>query len=200
MPNCHCEITTKDKSQTRVLVILLYINALMFVFELSVGWWAESTALIADALDMLADAMVYAVGLYAVGKTVQIKAKAAMMSGILQLLLGVLVLLDIYRRLVLGSEPVSLLMIGMGTIALIANVICLKLIMTYREGEVHMRASWIFSKNDVLANLGVITAGILVWWLDSRWPDIIIGSIVAIIILMGAKSIIQEANKARQHE
>jgi len=195
MNNCDCEIEIKDKTQSRVLKILLCINAAMFVFEFSVGWWAESTALIADALDMLADAMVYAVGLYAVGKALEVKIKAATLSGILQLLLGLMVLLDIIRRLMQGSEPVSFLMMGMGTIALIANIICLRLIMVHRTGDVHMRASWIFSKNDVIANVGVIVAGILVWSLDSRWPDIVIGTAVAIVILLGAKSIIMDARK-----
>lgn len=74
MSDCDCEVKINDKSQSRVLIILLCINAVMFVFELSIGWWAESTALIADALDMLADAMVYAIGLYAIGKSLLVKA------------------------------------------------------------------------------------------------------------------------------
>jgi len=199
MSQCDCEVEIKDKSQRRVLITLLCINAGMFVFEISIGWWAESTALIADAMDMFADALVYAVGLYAVGKAVGVKAKAAMLSGVLQLLLGLMVLLDISRRLVLGSEPVSELMMIMGFIALIANVICLRLIEKHREGEVHMRASWIFSKNDVIANLSVIIAGALVWSLDSRWPDILIGTVVSIVILLGAKNIIQDAKQERDN-
>ena len=199
MSNCDCELEIKDKSQRGILIALLCINATMFVFEISIGWWAESTALIADALGMLADALVYAVGLYAVGKTLQVKVNAAMISGILQLLLGLLVLLDISRRLIVGSEPVSELMMIMGFIALLANVICLRLIAKHRKGEVHMRASWIFSKNDVIANFGVIVAGALVWYLDSRWPDIVIGTLVAIIILMGAKNIIQDAKQEKDN-
>ena len=162
MTGCGCEVEIKDKSERRVLIALLLINGFMFVTELGIGWWAQSTALIADALDMLADAMVYGVGLYAVGKPLLIKTHAARLSGTLQVLLGLLVLADILRRLVVGSEPVSTLMMGMGFIALLANVTCLILIAKHREGEVHMRASWIFSKNDVIANLGVILAGGLV--------------------------------------
>jgi len=195
MSDCGCEIEIKDKSQKRVLIILLCINATMFVIEFAIGWWAQSTGLIADALDMLADALVYGVGLYAVGKAIQVKANAAMLSGLMQFLLGFLVIADILRRILYGSEPVSLLMISMGMVALVANVICLQLIAKHREGEVHMRASWIFSKNDVIANLGIICAGGLVWVLDSRWPDIIIGSIVATIVLLGAKNIILDAKE-----
>jgi len=196
---CGCELEIKDKSERRILIALLLINGIMFVAELGVGWWAQSTALIADALDMLADAMVYGVGLYAVGKSLLVKAHAARISGSLQVLLGLLVLVDIVRRLIVGSEPVSTLMMGMGFIALIANVTCLVLIAKHREGEVHMRASWIFSKNDVIANLGVILAGGLVAWTGSRLPDLVIGLLVALIVIRGGILILQDAKATRTH-
>ena len=200
MAGCGCEIEIQDKSERQVLIALLLINGIMFVAELIVGWWAQSTALIADALDMLADAMVYGVGLYAVGKSLLLKAHAARISGSLQVLLGLLVLVDIVRRLIVGSEPVSTLMMSMGFIALIANVTCLMLIAKHREGDVHMRASWIFSKNDVIANLGVILAGGLVAWTGSRLPDLVIGLLVALIVIRGGILILQDANATRtQH-
>ena len=195
MSDCDCSIEVTDRTQSGVLVKLLTINAVMFIVELSVGWYAQSTGLIADAMDMLADAIVYGIGLYAVGKAIEQKANAALISGWFQLALGLLILSDILRRIFLGSEPVSFLMIGIGLIALIANVICLKLIEEHRHGEVHMRASWIFSKNDVIANAGVILGGILVWLLDNRWPDIIVGILISLIILRGAKQIITDAKQ-----
>lgn len=200
MAGCGCEVEIKDKSERRVLIILLLINSIMFVAELGLGWWAQSTALIADALDNLADAMVYGVGLYAVGRSLLIKAHAARISGNLQILLGLLVLVDILRRLIVGSEPVSTLMMGMGFIALIANAACLILIAKHREGEVHMRASWIFSRNDVVANLGVILAGGLVAWTGSRLPDLLIGLMVALVVIYGGIQILQDAKATRnQH-
>jgi len=192
MSGCGCDIEIKDKSESRVLLTLLAINGFMFFVEFSIGWWAQSTALIADALDMLADAMVYAVGLYAVGKAMSIKLRAATISGWLQIILGLLVLADILRRFIYGSEPVSTLMMGVGFIALIANVTCLVLISKHRNGEVHMRASWIFSKNDVIANIGVIVAGGLVALTDSRLPDLIIGLIVAMVVMRGGFKIIAD--------
>jgi Co/Zn/Cd efflux system component len=197
---CGCEFEIKDKSERHVLIALLLINGVMFVAEFAVGWWAQSTALIADALDMLADAMVYGVGLYAVGRSLLIKAHAARISGVLQILLGLLVLFDIVRRIVVGSEPVSTLMMAMGLIALIANVTCLILISRHREGEVHMRASWIFSRNDVIANLGVILAGGLVAWTDSRLPDLAIGLLVALIVIRGGILIRQDARETRSQQ
>jgi Co/Zn/Cd efflux system component len=194
MAGCGCEVEIKDKSERRVLIALLLINGVMFVAEFGIGWWAQSTALIADALDMLADAMVYSVGLYAVGRTLQVKAHAARLSGSLQVLLGLLVLADILRRFIVGSEPVSTMMMGMGLVALLANVACLILIYRHREGEVHMRASWIFSKNDVIANLGVILAGGLVAWSGSRLPDLVIGLLVVIVVIRGGILILKDAD------
>lgn len=195
MSDCDCDIEIKDNEQKTILYWLLGINAAMFVLELGVGWYAQSTGLIADSLDMLADAIVYGIGLYAVGKAMTAKAKAALVSGYFQLILALLILIDIIRRVAFGSEPTSALMMGMGIVALAANVTCLLLIQRHRHGEVHMRASWIFSTNDVLANLGVIISGALVGWLGSRWPDLVIGSLIVILILRGAWLILADAKR-----
>ena len=198
MSGCGCEVEIKDQSQRQVLYWLLGINATMFVIEMGIGLLADSTALIADSLDMLADAVVYGVALYAIGKSLLHKANAARISGFFQMALGVLIIIDIVRRSIYGSEPVSGLMMAMGAVALIANVICLVIIRKQRNEEVHMRASWIFSANDVIANLGVIFAGVLVFWLDSRGPDLVIGVIVSCVVLRGAKMILEDAGNERQ--
>ena len=198
MSGCGCEVEIKDQSQRQVLYWLLGINATMFVIEMGIGLLADSTALIADSLDMLADAVVYGVALYAIGKSLLHKANAARISGFFQMALGVLIIIDIVRRSIYGSEPVSGQMMAMGAVALVANVICLVIIRKQRNEEVHMRASWIFSANDVIANLGVISAGVLVFWLDSRWPDLVIGVIVSCVVLRGAKMILEEAGNERQ--
>ncbi len=193
MSGCGCEVTITDRDQQQALIPLLAINGIMFVLEVGVGWYAQSTSLIADAMDMLADALVYGVALYAVGRPMIVKIRAAALSGGLQVALALLVFADILRRYFLGSEPLSLLMMGMGLLALGANVVCLLLIARHREGEVHMRASWIFSRNDVIANLGVILAGAAVAWTGSRLPDLVIGSLVALVVLRGGLHILREA-------
>ncbi|HHM05470.1 MAG TPA: cation transporter [Gammaproteobacteria bacterium] len=200
MPECGCDIDIKNRQQRQVLVQLLLINGAMFVAEIIAGIIGDSTALIADSLDMLADATVYAVGLYAVGRSLAAKAKAARLSGIFQVLLGLGVLFDIVRRFIVGSGPESLLMMVVGLVALIANTICLMLIYKHRQGEVHMRASWLFSKNDVIANLGVIGGGMLVAWLGSPWPDLIIGLTIAVIVVKGGFHIIKDADSEMQKE
>ena len=193
MSGCGCEIEIKNREQSRVLILLLAINGVMFVAEIIAGIIGDSTALIADSLDMLADATVYAIGLYAVGRSLAVKAKAAHLSGIFQIVLGLGVLFDIVRRTVIGSEPESMMMVLVGMVALVANTICLVLIYKHRQGEVHMRASWIFSKNDVIANLGVIAAGLLVAYTGSHWPDLIVGLLIATIVTRGGLHIIKDA-------
>jgi len=190
---CGCEMEAQNDQERKTLVIVLGINAFMFVFELVLGLVAESTGLIADSLDMFADASVYSIGLYAVGKSAVLKGKAAKLSGIVQIVLAVLVLFDVLRRFILGSEPVSALMMGVGVIALVANSICLSLISKHRDGGIHMRASVIFSTNDVIANIGVIVSGALVWALGSRYPDLVIGLIIAAVVLRGGIRILKEA-------
>lgn len=201
MSDCGCEFEVTNSEQSRVLKVLLSINAFMFVVEISLGILSESTALIADSLDMLADAAVYGIGLYAVGRASIVKINAAHLSGIFQIILGLLVVLDVLRRLIYGSDPESFLMISVGIVALIANTICLVLISKHRDGEVHMRASWIFSKNDVIANFGIIVGGGLVFLSGSRYPDLVIGIIISLIVVRGGISIIRDAsNERRQSE
>jgi cation diffusion facilitator family transporter len=186
---------SEDDQQT-VLWVLLAINGAMFVLEAVTGWLAQSTGLVADSLDMLADATVYGISLYAVGRQASTKVHAARLSGVFQIVLALIVLFDVIRRFFLGSEPVSMLMMGVGAVAFGANLTCLALIAKHRNGEVHMRASWIFSVNDVLANLGVIAAGGLVLLLGSRLPDLIIGFVISLLVLRGGLRIIEEARAA----
>lgn len=181
----------EDAAEAKTLRTLLAINGVMFVFELALGLFAQSTGLIADSLDMFADAAVYGLALYAVGRAASMKARAAHMAGWLQLLLALGALFEVGRRFVFGSEPESGLMMGVGLIALLANVTCLVLISKKRDRGAHMTASYIFSANDVIANLGVIVAGVLVAWTNSPYPDLVIGTVIGIIVLNGARRILQ---------
>ncbi len=183
----------RTREERAVLRVLLLINAAMFVVEIVAGWLADSAGLIADSLDMLADAMVYAISLYAVGRSAAVKQRAALMSGWLLVLLALGVAADLVRRVFVGSDPSSVPMMAFGSLALAANVTCLVLLAKHRDGEVHMRASWIFSVTDVLANLGVITSGLLVMLFHSRWPDLIIGSAITMLLLLSGIHIIRDA-------
>lgn len=180
-----------DVTEARVLWMLLGMNALMFVVEMVAGWWAESAGLISDAADMFADAAVYGVALYAVGRDTKHKLSAARIAGLLQLVLALAALSETGRRVVTGSAPEELAMIGISLLALAANVWCLLLISRHRGKGVHMQASYIFSANDVLANLGVIVAGVLIAWTGSSLPDWVIGFAIGTMVLIGSIRILR---------
>jgi cation diffusion facilitator family transporter len=185
--------TQADAIERRTLWVVLLINAAMFAVELTVGLRAGSTGLIADSLDMLADAGVYGLSLGAVGRSLSQQRRAAVLSGRLQIALAAWVLLDVLRRFLLGSEPISALMVAIGALALLANLLCLILVRRHREGGLHMRASVIFSTNDTLANMGVIAAGLLVAWSGSPIPDLLIGAAISLLVLSGGRRILRDA-------
>lgn len=186
--------------EAKTLKYLLAINFTMFFVEIFVGFYADSTGLIADGLDMLADSFVYGLSLYAVGKSLEAKNRTALLSGVMQISLGLLCLIEVARKFLFGSEPLSSFMIVISIIALVANVWCLILIHKHKDGEIHMKASWIFSANDVIVNTGVIISGVLVYVLNSNIPDLVIGASVSLIVIKGGVSIIKLAKNQESHE
>lgn len=196
MPGCGCGMEARSREERRTLRVLLAINAAMFVVEAGAGLVGRSTALLADSLDMFADATVYGVSLWAVGRAAAKKVSAARLSGVLQVLLALFVLAETLRRAFAGGEPLSSLMVAVGLVALVANAACLRLLWRHRDGEVHMRASFIFSANDVVANLAVVLAGLVVWLTGSALPDLVTGLGIAALVLRGGVRILGEARKA----
>jgi len=194
---CGCGMEAGTREERRTLLFLLAINAAMFFVEAGAGIVARSTALLADSLDMFADAAVYGVSLWAVGRAAASKASAARLSGVLQVLLALFVLAETIRRVAVGSEPRSAFMVAVGAVALAANAACLSLLWRHRAGEVHMRASFIFSANDVVANLAVVLAGLLVGLTGSSLPDLVTGLGIAALVLAGGVKILREARLAR---
>ncbi len=187
------ETLARQRDQRRVLVIVLAINAAMFVLEFGAGIIAGSAALMADASDMLGDAVVYAVSLYALARSDRWKAGAAMLKGVVILALGVGIAITVVAKVQSGVPPSSTLMLMFGGLALIANLICLSLLTRFRHQDVNMSSTWECSRNDVINNCGVLVAAGLVWWLASPWPDILIGGLMALIFLRSALRVIAEA-------
>jgi len=198
MSDCGCGAEQAESLERKTLLVLLAINAFMFVTEFVLGWFAQSTGLIADSLDMLADATVYGLSLYDVGKGITKQVNAARLSGYLQILLGVGVLFEVLRRVLFGSEPQSTLIMVVGAVALVANIVCLALISKHKNGGVHMRASWIFSTNDVIANIGVVVSGALVAVIGSRYPDLIVGTLISVVVIRGGLKILRDAKETQE--
>lgn len=198
MSDCGCHHEAKDAGERRILVIALALNALMAVVGGVAGWIGQSTGLLADALDMLSDAAAYAIGLAAIGRSARFKANAATASGIALLVLGLGLLLEVIRRIGAGAEPESGWMIATATLSLAVNLTVLRLLAPLKQGEVHLRATWIFTRADVIANVGVIAAGVLVLLLGSPYPDYVIGSLIGLYVVKEAVEILSEARKARR--
>ncbi len=181
------EPDTADEQQRKLLMIVLLINASLFILELVTGFLAQSMGLVADSLDMLADALVYGLSLYAVGKAVTQKKRVARMSGYVQLSLAVFGVVEVLRRFFgAGVEPSSTLMIVISLMALAGNVASLFVLQRAQSQDAHIQASLIFTTNDVLVNIGVIVAGILVFFTGSKIPDLVVGAAVFCLVGYGA--------------
>ncbi len=181
-----------DTLQKKMLWAVLVINFSFFLIEMTTGLISKSMGLVADSLDMLADAFVYAISLFAVGGSIFLKKKIARIAGYFQLILATIGLGEIVRRFV-GIEmmPDFSTMIIISTLALIANAFSLYLLQKAKSNEAHMKASMIFTSNDIVINTGVIFAGVLVNWLQSGYPDLIVGMIVFVIVIRGALRILK---------
>ncbi|MBL8297365.1 MAG: cation transporter [Rhodanobacteraceae bacterium] len=196
MSDCGCHAEANTVAERRVLWIALALNAAMAVIGSLAGWWAQSTGLLADALDMLSDATAYAIGLAAIGRSARFKQRAAGVSGSLLLLLGIGVLVEVGRRAWFGSEPIGWPIVATALVSLAVNLTVLRLLRPFRTGEVHLRATWIFTRADVVANIGVVVSGLLILATGWRYPDLVVGALIGLYVCKEALEILSEAREA----
>lgn len=197
MGDCACHDTAAETAdQRRAIAIALALNLAMFVIGTVAGLLAESASLLADALDMLADASAYGIALLAIGRTATFKQRAATASGLILAALGSGVVLETIHRAVAGSEPEGWIIVGGAMLSLVINASVLRLLHRYRNGEAHLRASWIFTRADVVANVGVIAAGMLVLVTGSRVPDLVVGCLIGAYVIKEAIEILRDARRA----
>lgn len=196
MSDCGCHVdATQNPTQRRTLWIALVLNAAMAVIGGVVGWFAHSTGVLADALDMASDASAYAIGLVAIGRSALFKRRAAQWSGMILLILGLGIIVEALRRGVVGSEPLSGWMMLAASLSLVVNLTVLRLLRPFQRGEIHLRATWIFTRADVVANLGVLVAAGLVALTGSRFPDLIVGAAIGAYVVKEALEILRDARR-----
>jgi Co/Zn/Cd efflux system component len=195
--SCHSEetgaTTQEDPRYRRVLWIALVLNAAMFLVEIAGSVLSGSISLQADALDFLGDAANYAVGLIVLGMAAQWRARAALGKGLVMGAFGAWVAANTVWHAAFGTVPQAELMSGIGLLALAVNVAVTVLLFRYRRGDSNQLSVWLCTRNDAIANVAVIFAGIGVWLTNTHWPDIAVASVIAVLGLSGSYQVIDKA-------
>ena len=187
------ELTALRGEHKRVLTAVLIINAGLFVVEAIAGLLANSTALLADSLDMLGDSLVYGFSLYVLWRSTTWKATAALLKGSIMALFGVGVMIQAAHKLMVGAMPVAETMGIIGLLVLLGNGLCFFLLFRHRSDDLNMRSTWLCSRNDIIANLSVLVAAVGVKVFDSSWPDIVVGGAIAALFLKSAFTLVRES-------
>lgn len=194
--NKSCEVTAMRANHSRVLWMVLLINAAMFLIEGVAGLLANSTSLLADALDMFGDALVYGFSLLVLARSARWQAGAALAKGAFMLVFGLGVLAEAVHKVFTPIMPGVETMGVIGGLALCANLVCFFLLYRHRSDNLNMSSTWLCSRNDLIANVGVLlAAGASYLWV-SRWPDIVVGSVIAILFLHSAFGVLRQSVKA----
>lgn len=190
-----CEIDALRGRQSSTLKIVLAINAVMFIVELTAGLLGHSVSLVADSLDMLGDALVYGFSLYVVARSTTMKARAALLKGIIMAGFGFFVLGQAIYRIVFPQLPMFEAISVIGTLALAANGVCFYLLWRHRADDINLSSVWLCSRNDIIANISVLFAAAGVWLTHSGWPDILVGLALATLFLRSALHVLRESLK-----
>lgn len=194
---CECtQLSAKTEAERKMLRIALSLNSAMFVIGTVAGVLAQSTGLLADALDMLVDATAYVLALMAISRGLTFKKNAARWSGGILILLGAGIVAEVVRRWFFGSEPVGLVMMVYSAVAFAVNLYVLKELVKFRRGDVHLRASYICTRADVIANVAVFISGGIVAATELQVVDLIAGFAIGLYVLKEAVEIWREANEA----
>lgn len=180
-------------TERRTLWIVLILNAGISAAFFLVGLTSDSSALIANGVDNLSDALVYLLSLIALSRGAVWKTRVAKVSGTMLLLFAIGILVDVGRRYLYGSEPIGSAMMAMSAIAAAVNYICLRLLQRLEKPDVALRAATTFSFNDFISNGGILVAGGLVLWLGGNWPDLIVGVLTAFVAIKGGIEILKDA-------
>lgn len=197
MANCcndkACELEALQARQSSTLKIVLGINAVMFLVEITAGLLSGSVSLVADSLDMLGDALVYGFSLYVVARGERSKAIAALFKGGIMAMLGLFVLGQAIYKVIFPYVPAFEAIGAIGLLALAANTLCFFLLWRHRSDDINMSSVWLCTRNDVIANISVLFAAAGVWYTDSGWPDILVGLALAVLFLRSAIFVLRGA-------
>lgn len=182
----------------RRLWVVIALNAMMFIVEMSAGHLAKSQALQADALDFLGDALTYGISLAVIGASIRVRTNAALAKGVSLLLMGLWVFGSTMYRVLYVGVPEAQIMGVIGFLALLANLASVLLLVRYKDGDANVRSVWLCSRNDAIGNVAVMLAAVGVWGTASGWPDLIVAAIMAGLFLSSSFQIIKQALREKQ--
>lgn len=182
----------------RRLWVVIALNALMFIVEVSAGYLAKSQALQADALDFLGDALTYGISLAVIGASIRVRTNAALAKGFSLLLMGLWVFGSTMYRVLYVGVPDAQIMGVIGFLALLANLASVLLLIRYKDGDANVRSVWLCSRNDAIGNVAVMLAAVGVWGTASGWPDLVVATIMAGLFLSSSFQIIKQALKEKR--
>ncbi len=186
--NCAAD-ALRDKHRGTLQAVLA-INVVMFVVIVIAAQFAKSSALFADSLDNLGDALTYGLSLAVVGGTAVAKARVALFKGALILLAAIVVGAQIVQKLLAPETPIFEMMGLFSLIALAANSLCLALLWRHRHDDLNMSSVWECSRNDIAVNISVFVSAGLVWMTNDGWPDLLVASILVVMLLRSSARVI----------
>jgi len=190
-----CSAKDVEKSSRLALWSAFVINLAMFFVEQIYGWVAESRALLGDSVDMLGDSGFYLITILAIGKTPLFGARAAYLKGVSMAFFALLAIISGGYRFLNPQMPDANIIGVVGALALCANFICAAILMKFRDRNINMRSVWLCTRNDVIANFGVLIAAVGVYFTNSSWPDLVIGIVIGLIILKSSLQILKESKE-----
>ena len=191
--NDSCAIDALRERQRGTLKIVLGVNAIMFLVIAVAALYGKSTALLADSLDNLGDALTYGLSLYAVSRGAAVKAKVALFKGGLIFIAACTVATQVAYKVFVPSVPIFEVMGTFSLLGLVANSLCLYLLWRHRHEDVNMSSVWECSRNDIASNLSVFVAAGAVWLTGSGWPDILVALGLVWLLIRSSIRVISSA-------
>ncbi len=193
------EATLGTRGARRILLLVIAINAVMFVVEVMASIQSGSLALLSDSLDFAGDAASYAISLAVLSASLATRAWAAIVKAASMALFGLWILGAAAWAAIQGDVPDASTMGTVGMLALVANLVCVVFLLRFREGDANLRSVWLCSRNDAINNVAVILAGAGVFASASRWPDLAVASVMALLAFWSAVSVLRQARQELRH-
>jgi Co/Zn/Cd efflux system component len=176
----------KPMSYRRALIIAAALNFVMMFVEVGGALYANSIALMADAIDFLEDSITYVLAIALIGLGHRPRAVFGAMTAFLMFVPGIWIAWKTINQLLEGLPPDPLPMGAIGLLALAVNVYCAFILLPHRKGDSAHQGVWLSTRNDAIANIAIVLAAVITSFWASVWPDVVVGLGIAALNLHAA--------------